>query len=170
MFVVDLRLLPRNALAFTDPCPSPKPKMRLKRRTCEEARNIVTKTGNYRMAGFSQSTQPQTKSSSCHRRISMRIGNSTRCHKCVILIVVNDGKSRPKGEQRRRKRFIGFSRNLLISFDYGQLRQVLIKLVVRLLTEGLLFESSPGSQILPPFKQLRRSIFAVLYSENQSVM
>jgi len=31
-----------------------------------------------------------------------------------------------------------FHRNLLISFDYGQLRQVLVKLVVRLLTEGLL--------------------------------
>ncbi len=47
----------RDALVFTDRCPSPKPKMRLKRRTCEEARNIVTKTGNYGMAGFSQSTQ-----------------------------------------------------------------------------------------------------------------
>ena len=56
----------------------------------------------------------------------------------VILMVVNGGKMRTKGEQRRRKGFIGFSRNLLISFDYGQLRQVLMKLVVRLLTEGLL--------------------------------
>jgi hypothetical protein len=77
-------------------------------------------------------------SSSCHRRISMRISNSTHCHKNVILIVVNGGKMQTKGEQRRRKGFIGFSRNLLISFDYGQLRQVLMKLVVRLLTEGLL--------------------------------
>ena len=33
------------------------------------------------------------------------------------LTVANGGKSRPKGEQRRRKEFIGFSRNLLISFD-----------------------------------------------------
>jgi hypothetical protein len=68
----------------------------------------------------------------------MRIGNGTRCHKNVILIVVNGGKSRTKVEQRKRKGFIRFSRNLLISFDYGQLRQVLMKLGVRLLTEGLL--------------------------------
>ena len=50
----------------------------------------------------------------------MRIVNGTRCHKNVILIVVNDGKSRPEGaegEQRRRKRFIGVSRNTLIFFD-----------------------------------------------------
>jgi hypothetical protein len=62
-------------------------------------------------------------------------------------MAVNGGKMRTKGEQRRRKGFIGFSRNLLISFDYGQLRQVLMKLVVRLLTEGLwikpFLESSP---------------------------
>src|SRR6266699_479302 len=48
-----------------------------------------------------------------------------------------------KGEQRRRKGFIGFSRNLLISFDYGQLRQVLMKLVVRLLTNLKTVESAP---------------------------
>jgi hypothetical protein len=53
-------------------------------------------------------------------------------------MVVNGGKMRIKGEQRRRKGFIRFSRNLLISFDHAQLRQVLIKLAVRLLTEGLL--------------------------------
>jgi hypothetical protein len=58
--------------------------------------------------------------------------------------VVNGGKMRTKGEQRRRKGFIGFSRNLLISFDYGQLRQVLIKLVVRLLTEMLEVRILPG--------------------------
>jgi len=39
---------------------------------------------------------------------------------------------RTKGEQRRRKWFVPFHRNLLNSFDYHQLRQVLIKLVVRL--------------------------------------
>ena len=60
------------------------------------------------------------------------------CHKNVILIAMNGGKMRTKGEQRRRKGFIGFSRNLPISFDYGQLRQVLMKLVAQLLTEGLL--------------------------------
>jgi hypothetical protein len=68
----------------------------------------------------------------------MRIGNGTRCHKNVILIATDGDKKRTKGEQRRRNGFIRFGRNLLISFDYGQLRQVLIKLVVRLLTEGLL--------------------------------
>src|SRR5207245_7973703 len=65
------------------------------------------------------------------RTRSTRVSNGTRCHKNVILMVVNGGKMRTKGEQRRRKGFIGFSRNLLISLDYGQLRQVLIKLVVR---------------------------------------
>ena len=70
------------------------------------------------------------------RTRSTRVSNGTRCHKNVILMVVNGGKMRTKGEQRRRKGFIGFSRNLLISSDYGQLRQVLMKLVVRLLTEG----------------------------------
>ena len=54
---------------------------------------------------------------------------------------------RTKGEQRRRKGFIGFSRNLLISFDYGQLRQVLMKLVVRLLTEGLQVRILPGEPV-----------------------
>ncbi len=49
--------------------------------------------------------------------------------------------------QRRRKGFIGFSRNLLISFDYGQLRQVLMKLVVRLLTEGLQVRILPGEPV-----------------------
>src|SRR5437660_5663696 len=62
-------------------------------------------------------------------------------------MVVNGGKMRTKGEQRRRKGFIGFSRNLLISFDYGQLRQVLMKLVVRLLAEGLQVRVLPG--VLP---------------------
>jgi hypothetical protein len=62
-------------------------------------------------------------------------------------MVVNGGKMRTKGEQRRRKGFIGFSRNLLISFDYGQLRQVLMKLVVRLLTEGLWIK--PFSESIP---------------------
>jgi hypothetical protein len=47
----------------------------------------------------------------------MRIGNDTRRHKNVILMVVNGGKMQTKGEQRRRKGFIGFSRNLLNSFD-----------------------------------------------------
>ena len=121
--------------------------MRLKRRTCEEIRNIVTQPVIYSMAGFSQSTQRQTKSNSCDRRISMRIGNSTRCHKNVILIAMNGGKSRTKVEQRRRKGFIRFSCNLLISFDYGQLRQVLMKLVVRLLTEGLWIK--PFSESIP---------------------
>jgi len=74
----------------------------------------------------------------------MRIGNGTRCHKNVILMVANGGKLRTKGEQRRRKGFIGFSRNMLISFDYGQLRQVLMKLVVRLLTEMLEVRILPG--------------------------
>jgi len=58
--------------------------------------------------------------------------------KSVIPMAVNGGKMRTKGGQRRRKGFIGFSRNLLISFDYGQLQQVLMKLVAWLLTEGLL--------------------------------
>ena len=39
------------------------------------------------------------------------------CDKNVVLIAMNRGKMRTKGEQRRRKGFIGFSRNLLISFD-----------------------------------------------------
>jgi hypothetical protein len=81
--------------------------------------------------------QPQLRFHFANHR-SRRVGNGTRCHKNVILMVVNGGKMRTKAEQRRRKGFIGFSRNLQISFDYGQLRQVLIKLVVRLLTEGLL--------------------------------
>ena len=50
------------------------------------------------------------------RTRSTRVSNGTRCHKNVILMVVNGGKMRTKGEQRRRKGFIGFSRNLLISF------------------------------------------------------
>jgi hypothetical protein len=45
--------------------------------------------------------------------VETKNGISTSCHK-VILIVMNDGKSLSKGEQRRRKRFIAFSRNLLI--------------------------------------------------------
>ena len=59
-------------------------------------------------------------------------------------MAVNGGKMRTKGEQRRRKGFIGFSRNLPISFDYGQLRQVLMKLVARLLTEMLEVRILPG--------------------------
>jgi len=69
--------------------------------------------------------------------------------------VVNGGKMRTKGEQRRRKGFIGFSRNLLISFDYGQLRQVLIKLVVRLLTEMLEVRILPGEPTPLSFNELR---------------
>ena len=81
------------------------------------------------------------------RTRSTRVSNGTRCHKNVILMVVNGGKMRTKGEQRRRKGFIGFSRNLLISFDYGQLRQVLMKLVVRLLAEGLQVRILPGEPV-----------------------
>jgi len=66
-------------------------------------------------------------------------------------MVVNGGKMQTKGEQRRRKGFIGFSRNLLVSFDYDQLRQVLMKLVVRLLTEMLEVRILPGE----PFNELR---------------
>src|SRR5438874_4592707 len=40
-----------------------------------------------------------------------------------------------------------FRSNLLISFDYGQLRQVLMKLVVRLLTEGLQVRILPGEPV-----------------------
>jgi hypothetical protein len=76
-------------------------------------------------------------------------------HKNVILTVVNAGKMRTKGEQRRRKGFIGFSRNLLISFDYGQLRQVLMKLVVRLLTEMLEVRILPGEPNLFDLKKLQ---------------
>ena len=70
-------------------------------------------------------------------------------------MVVNGGKMRTKGEQRRRRGFIGFSRNLLISFDYGQLRQVLMKLVVRLLTEMLGVRILPGEPKFLCIKQLQ---------------
>jgi len=93
------------------------------------------------------------------RTRSTRVSNGTRCHKNVILMVVNGGKMRTKGEQRRRKGFIGFSRNLLISFDYGQLRQVLMKLVVRLLTEGLSQLPFPSQAFTATSKTLADSSF-----------
>ena len=85
---------------------------------------------------------------------NVRVSNGTRCHKNVIPMVVNGGKMRTKGEQRRRKGFIRFSRNLQISFDYGQLRQVLIKLVVRLLTEMLEVRILPGEPTPFSFNEL----------------
>ena len=60
-----------------------------------------------------------------------------------------------KGEQRRRKGFIGFSRNLLVSFDYDQLRQVLMKLVVRLLTEMLEVRILPGEPTPLSYNELQ---------------
>jgi len=56
-------------------------------------------------------------------------------------------KCERKGELKKEKRVIGFRRNLLISFEYGQLRQVLMKLVLRLLTEGLLVRIEPGGSV-----------------------
>jgi hypothetical protein len=38
-------------------------------------------------------------------------------HKNVIPMVANGGKMQTKGEQRRRKGFVPFHRNLLNSFD-----------------------------------------------------
>ena len=48
------------------------------------------------------------------RTRSTRVSNGTRCHKNVILMVVNGGKMRKKVNKEGD---IGFSRNLQISFD-----------------------------------------------------
>jgi hypothetical protein len=49
-----------------------------------------------------------------------------------------------------------FDQNLLIPLNLSGLRQIVIKLVARLLTEGLLVESSPGSQVNFMAREVRR--------------
>ena len=52
-------------------------------------------------SGYGHSSTPSGAdqgSSGCSRRESIRVGNGTHCHKNVILMVVNGGKIRTKGE------------------------------------------------------------------------
>jgi hypothetical protein len=61
-----------------------------------------------------------------------------------MRIVTNRGKMEAKAEKRRRIRLVRFCRNLRIPFDLSRLRQIVIILVVRLLTEGLQVRVLPG--------------------------
>jgi hypothetical protein len=55
-----------------------------------------------------------------------------------MQIVMNRGKWRLRTEKRRQIWFGRFYQYLLIPFDLSRLRQIVISLVTRLLTEGLL--------------------------------
>ena len=65
-----------------------------------------------------------------------------RCHHSVMQVVIKCGKMLTKAEKRRLIRLIPFYRNLLFSFDFARLWQLVINLVSRLLTE----ESSGSSR------------------------
>src|SRR5260370_3473903 len=60
-----------------------------------------------------------------------------------MRMMMNRDKKRSKTEKRRRIDLIPFDQNLLIPLDLSRLRQIVIKSVSRLLTEGLL-GSSPA--------------------------
>jgi len=55
-----------------------------------------------------------------------------------MQMVMNRDKSGTKAEKRRRIRLIPFCRNLLNPFEFARLWQLVMKLVSKLLTEGLL--------------------------------
>jgi hypothetical protein len=60
------------------------------------------------------------------------------CHVGVMRIVMNGGNRRLKLKSEGEPELTPFDQNLLISIDLSRLRQIVIELVSRLLTEGLL--------------------------------
>jgi hypothetical protein len=61
-----------------------------------------------------------------------------QCHTGVMEIELNCAKRRTKTEKRRQIRFARFHQNLLNPLDLSRLRQIMIKLLSGLLTEGLI--------------------------------
>ena len=59
-------------------------------------------------------------------------------HVGVMRMVMNGGKWQRKLKREGESELAPFDQNLLISLDLSRLRQIVIKLVSRLLTEGLL--------------------------------
>ena len=60
------------------------------------------------------------------------------CHASVMRIVTNGGKGRQKLIREGESELAPFDQNLLNPFDFARLRQLVMNLVSRLLTEGLL--------------------------------
>jgi len=61
-----------------------------------------------------------------------------QCHIGVMRMMPSHAKKRTKKEKRRKICLTRFDQNLLTSLDLARLRQFMIKLNSRLLTEGLL--------------------------------
>jgi len=59
-------------------------------------------------------------------------------HAGVMQIAISRAKWRTKTDKGRRIRLVPFCHNLLLPLDLSRLRQLVINLVSRLLTEGLL--------------------------------
>ena len=88
-------------------------------------------------------------------RLEGRRAIGHRCHTSVMRIVMNGGKSRQKLKREDESWLAPFDQNLLISLDLSRLRQIVIKLVSRLLTEMLEVRILPGEPTPLSYSELR---------------